>query len=85
MQTKQDVIKWLEDNRERFIAMSDDIWEHPEIRWEEYRAAKLQADFLADEGFTVWSIEDMPTAFIAEYGQGQPIIGFAGEYDALPG
>jgi len=85
MQTKQDVIQWLEDNRERFIAMSDDIWAHPEIRWEEYRASKLQADFLADEGFTVWSIEEMPTAFIAEYGQGQPIIGFAGEYDALPG
>jgi aminobenzoyl-glutamate utilization protein B len=85
MQSKQDVIQWLEDSKDQFIAMSDDIWAKPELSWEEYFASALQADFLHDKGFKVYSIADMPTAFIAEWGTGAPIIGFAGEYDALPG
>jgi len=85
MKTKQDVIQWLEDNRNRFITMADEIWANPEIAWNEFMASGMQADFLHDEGFKLWSIEDIPTAFIAEWGNGGPIIGFAGEYDALPG
>lgn len=85
MQTKRDVVQWLEDNQDRFIKMSDEIWANPELGWLEFKASRLQADFLADEGFTVWSIPDIPTAFIAEWGKGKPVIGFAGEYDALPG
>ena len=85
MQTKQDIIQWLEDNRDRFIAMADEIWANPEIAWNEFMASGMQADFLNSEGFKVWSIEDMPTAFIAEWGEGAPVIGFIGEYDALPG
>ena len=85
MQTKQDVIRWLEDNKKSFTDMSDEIWANPELAWEEYTAARIQADFLHDEGFKVWSIKDMPTAFIAEWGEGSPTIGFVGEYDALPG
>jgi aminobenzoyl-glutamate utilization protein B len=47
---------------------------------------KLQADFLEAEGFTItWDIAGINTAFIAEWGKGKPIIGFIGEYDALPG
>ena len=85
MQTKQDILQWLDRNQSRFIEMADEIWANPEIAWHEFKASQLQADFLADEGFEVWSIADMPTAFVAEWGQGQPIIGFLGEYDALPG
>ena len=85
MQTKQDIIQWLEDNQGQFTAMSDDIWANPELGWEEYFASARQADFLHEKGFNVYSIADIPTAFIAEWGEGAPIIGFAGEYDALPG
>jgi aminobenzoyl-glutamate utilization protein B len=85
MRIKQDIIQWLEENRDRFIAIAEKIWATPEIAWEEYQSSQLQADFFADEGFTVWSIEDIPTAFVAEWGEGKPIIGFIGEYDALPG
>jgi aminobenzoyl-glutamate utilization protein B len=85
MQTKDDLIQWLDDNKDTFIEMADEIWAAPEIAWHEFRSSQLQADFLADEDFTVWSIADMPTAFVAEWGEGNPIIGFIGEYDALPG
>lgn len=85
MQTKQDVLQWLDDHQDRFIKMADDIWANPEIAWEEFFASRLQADFLADEGFKIWSIADIPTAFVAEWGEGRPVVGFAGEYDALPG
>lgn len=85
MQTKQDLIQWLDDNQAPFIDMSDKIWEKPELGWQEFYASQLQADYLAGEGFTVWSIESMNTAFIAQWGEGEPIIGIAGEYDALPG
>ena len=44
-------------------------------------AKELEAD-----GFTIeWGIGQMPTAFVATWGEGRPIIGFLGEYDALPG
>jgi aminobenzoyl-glutamate utilization protein B len=84
--TKQDVIDWLEQNRERFIAMSDAIWARPEVAWHEFYASKLQADFLEAEGFQIaWDVGGLNTAFVAEWGEGKPVIGFVGEYDALPG
>jgi aminobenzoyl-glutamate utilization protein B len=66
--------------------MSDQIWRNPELAWREFKASRLQADFLESEGFSItWNIGDQNTAFIAEWGEGKPILGFVGEYDALPG
>jgi aminobenzoyl-glutamate utilization protein B len=84
--TKQNIIQWLDDNQGRFIKISDAIWAHPEVAWKEFRSSKLQADFLEEEGFRItWDIADINTAFVAEWGTGRPIIGFIGEYDALAG
>lgn len=86
MQSKQDVIRWLESNTPRFTRISDEIWAHPEVAWKEFRASKLQADFLEAEGFRItWDIAGINTAFVAEWGEGRPVIGFIGEYDALAG
>jgi aminobenzoyl-glutamate utilization protein B len=86
MKTKQDVIRWLEANRARFTAVSDEIWATPEIAFQEFKASQLQADLMEEEGFAVtWDIAGMNTAFVAEWGADSPVIGFAGEYDALPG
>ena len=86
MHTKQDVIAWLEENRQQFIEMSDAIWAKPEIAFHEFFASGLQSDYLEQQGFSVQrDVAGINTAFIAEWGQGRPIIGFAGEYDALPG
>jgi len=84
MKTKQDVIRWLEENQAVYTRMSDEIWDHPEIALKEFHASRLQADALEAEGFRVtWGSGGMPTAFIAEWGSGKPVIGFLGEYDAL--
>jgi aminobenzoyl-glutamate utilization protein B len=85
MKTKQDVIQWLEENRRQFVDMADAIWERPELAFHEFFASKLQADFLEKQGFRVQrDVAGINTAFIAECGEGRPILGFAGEYDALP-
>jgi aminobenzoyl-glutamate utilization protein B len=86
IEEKQEMLEWLEENSPRFTKISDEIWENPELAWKEFIASRLQADFLEKEGFTItWDIGDINTAFIAEWGKGKPVIGFIGEYDALPG
>ncbi len=86
MWTKQDIADWLDEHQLRFTAMSDAIWDKPELQFLEFEASKLQADFLAAEGFRItWDIGGLSTAFVAEWGAGKPVIAFAGEYDALPG
>jgi aminobenzoyl-glutamate utilization protein B len=84
MKTKQDVLRWLDDNQIGFIKLSDEIWENPEIALKEFRSSKLQADFMEAEGFKInWDLGGLNTAFVAEWGTTSPIIGFLGEYDAL--
>ena len=81
-----DVSEWLEERQQRFITIADTIWATPEVALAETKACKLQADELAQDGFRITrNIGDLPTAFMAEWGSGAPIIGFLGEYDALPG
>ncbi len=77
--------EWLEERQQRFIAMSDDIWAHPQVALDETYACDLQSKFLEGEGFKITAnVGGMPTAFMAEWGSGSPKIGFLGEYDALP-
>ena len=86
MKSKEEVLLWLEENRQQFIDMADAIWEKPEIAFHEFFASKLQADFLEEQGFRVRrDVAGIFTAFTAEWGEGKPVIGFAGEYDALKG
>ncbi len=86
VKAKQDIINYLNQNMSQYTDMADQIWENPEVKWEEFFASQLQANFLENEGFSVTrDVVDMNTAFIAEWGTGPPIIGFIGEYDALPG
>ena len=84
MKSKQDILDWLENNRSSFIALSDEIWAQPEIAMKEFKASRLQAEFLAARGFEItWDIGGLNTAFVAEWGHGKPVLGFLGEYDAL--
>jgi len=86
--THEQVVDWLEEREGRFISIADTIWEHPELALAEVKACKLQSEDLAADGFTITpNVGGLPTAFMAEYtqGEGGPIIGFLGEYDALPG
>nr|WP_291233890.1 amidohydrolase [Frisingicoccus sp.] len=83
---KQTVIQYLEERASDFYTLSDKIWENAEIRFQEEQSAQDYVDFLKSEGFTTTvGIAGLKTAFRAEWGSGKPVIGFLGEYDALPG
>jgi aminobenzoyl-glutamate utilization protein B len=70
----------------RFGEISRLIWEDPEIGYQEVKSAALLRDELKAAGFRITeNVAGIPTAFIAEWGAGKPVIGIIGEYDALPG
>ena len=74
-----------QDFEQQFEAISDQIWEFAETRYQEFRSRALQADFLEKEGFTVTrNLGGIATAFSASFGSGHPVIGLLGEFDALP-
>lgn len=78
--------KWLEDNRQTFHDLTDFVWENPELGLEEFSAFTAVTDLLEKEGFSIeYNVADMPTAFIATYGTGGPVLGINVEYDCLPG
>ncbi|OUZ12399.1 peptidase M20 [Aeromicrobium sp. PE09-221] len=71
---------------ERLIALSERLHAHPEIAWQEHRAARWVAEPLADAGFSVTEkYLGLETAFLATYGSGPFRLGLCAEYDALPG
>jgi len=83
---KKFALEWIESNKERIIEICDKIWEYAELGLIEYKSSKLLADELEKHGFEVKrGVAGMPTAFVATWGEGKPIIGIMGEYDALPG
>ncbi|MEC0228934.1 amidohydrolase [Paenibacillus alba] len=83
---KKQLVDWLDENKKTFEDQALLIWNRPEVAYTEAFASKLQISVLQEAGFTVVSgVGDVPTAFVAEYGYGSPIIGILGEFDALPG
>lgn len=65
---------------------SEQVWRFAETGLREQRSAALLADRLAGEGFVVErGVAQMPTAFVATYGSGAPVVAILAEYDALPG
>lgn len=83
---KELVKKSIDSHSPELIRLSDDIWSYAETALKEYKSSKTLADYAESKGFRVTrGVAGMPTAFVAEYGSGKPIIGILGEYDALPG
>ena len=83
---KADVLDMVESRKAKLIEVSDALWDYAEIALDEYKSSKLLADSIEKEGFTVdRGVADLPTAFVAIYGSGKPVIGILAEYDALPG
>ena len=57
------------------------LWNNPEIAGEEKFASELFRKVLAEQGFKIIDVPNMPYAFVAEYGQGSPVIAIMGEYE----
>ena len=85
MKTQDDILQLMEEQRQTYIDAALDIWDYAEPIFEEHKSAHRLAQILEKKGFTVtFGVADMPTAFIAVWGHGQPVIGYMGEFDALP-
>jgi len=84
-ENKKAIRSWIEQHRQEFDELALGIWSKPEIAFEEHEAVRLQIEFLEKYGFRVTRFEGMPTAFMAERGEGGPVVGLLGEYDALAG
>jgi len=75
----------VEVHKKELIELSHKIHANPEISYKEEKSSKLVADYLEKNGFKVEKgVADLPTAFVASYGRGKPVIAFLAEYDALP-
>lgn len=84
--TKRAAVQSVERHADEMTQLSDQIWGFAETALREHRSAKLLADYAESKGFRVErGVSGMPTAFVATFGEGRPIIGVMGEYDALPG
>src|SRR6185436_7521998 len=65
---------------------SKTIWEYAEVGYQGQKSSALLQNELQAAGFRIQAgVADEPTAFVASYGQGEPIIGILGEFDGLPG
>lgn len=83
---KNEILRIIDQKSQLLIDVSDKIWEYAEIALMEYESSKLLEEVLEKEGFRVEKdVADMPTAFVATFGSGSPVIGILAEYDALPG
>lgn len=83
---KKMILEEVQKQKEKMTAMSDQIWALAETAFEEKESSKILSDYAESQGFKVErGVADMPTAFVATYGSGKPIIGILGEFDALPG
>ncbi len=83
---KRSAVASIDKHSSELIEMSDQIWAFAETALREHRSAELLASYAERAGFRVErGIAGMPTAFLASFGEGRPIIAIMGEYDALPG
>ncbi len=77
---------WIDQNQKRITEVADTIWGYAELGLTETKSSKLLQDELRKHGFKVEAgVASMPTAFVATWGSGKPVIGVMGEFDALPG
>ena len=82
----EEYLRIIDEKQEQLCAISDALWEHPEINFQEFEAVQLLTSYLEENGFTVTrNLAGLPTAFRADFGTGAPHLGILSEYDGLSG
>ncbi len=85
-QGNDSILDFIDGRYEDTAEMARTIWEYAEVGYQETRSSALLQQELAAEGFVVESgVAQIPTAFVASYGEGGPVIAILAEFDALPG
>jgi len=84
--TGPSVTSLMEAREARYAEMAREIWGYAEVGYQETRSSALLQAELVRAGFSVEAgVAGMPTAFLASFGSGEPVIGILAEFDALPG
>ena len=82
----EEVLTSIESRAQQLTDLSDRIWDLAEVGYQETLSSNALKDALLAEGFSIESgVASIPTAFVASYGSGEPVIAIMGEFDALPG
>ncbi len=82
--SKEQLFSLIDAKQEQYKKAADQIWSHPETRYEEKKSSAVLIDLLRKEGFHVEeNVGTIPYAFVGTRGSGAPRIGFLGEFDAL--
>lgn len=85
-QTKEKMMDNITKKEMYYGGIAKQIWNFAEVGYQETKSSALLQDILSKEGFKITKgVAEIPTAFVAEYGSGKPVIGILGEFDALPG
>lgn len=80
------VLQGIDQNTAHYSTIAQQIWNWAELGYQEQQSSALLQSELSAAGFTVEvGVAGIPTAFVASFGSGSPIIGILGEFDALPG
>ena len=83
---KKKIIQSLQTKSKNYEQIAQKIWSFAELGYKEQKSSILLQETLKQAGFSIQpGVAGIPTAFVATYGSGGPIIGILGEYDALPG
>ena len=83
---KQNIQSSIEKRANDYEKIAKSIWSWAELGYQEEKSSALLIETLSKEDFSIKSgVAEIPTAFVAEYGSGRPIIGILAEFDALPG
>src|SRR5687768_17121946 len=83
---KAEAIRWVDSNASTLNRVNRNIWSWAETGLEEVKSSNELQTVLRANGFAVEAgVAGMPTAFVASYGTGRPVIGILAEFDALPG
>lgn len=82
----ENAIKEISQKEKQYGALAKQIWNYAEVGYQEVKSSALLQEQLKKEGFKVQAgVAEIPTAFTATFGEGKPVIGILGEFDALPG
>lgn len=80
------VLASIDERRDMTAELAQNLWDWAELGYQENRSSTLLQNTLAAEGFSIEAgVAGIPTAFVASWGDGGPVIAVLAEFDALPG
>ncbi len=86
LEYKLQAFDYLDDNAEMLGKINDAIYSYSEIGFQEFKTIALIEKTLGNAGFEVETgVAGMPTAYMATYGSGEPVLGLMSDFDGVPG